>query len=285
MYKTKKQKQKILDANKVVFQKGHPVWGIEGIPDPTWDDLKWFKSFKGKNKEKQQYDLYWSMQGLRLWQIAKIMDYRRENNWENTLHLNHYLTFSDSKLTVMNAPFATDQSADAQMIKAYEILLTEDYAPFRWGHDTFEKFANSGSKALIELFIERGLLSVEQQAAVYDTLQNKIRKKPKINELQSYLKGEPSQEKNHVWEKLSEKMIAHTVVMQDGSTLRRIFDFAAENIKTIERDASGRPATFENHFNEVSNDALQQAADILTAASGAPEFTAVRKAAQPIPKS
>lgn len=32
-FKTKAEKQKIVEANKVVFDPGHPIWGIKGIPD------------------------------------------------------------------------------------------------------------------------------------------------------------------------------------------------------------------------------------------------------------
>lgn len=80
LWTSKEEKERLVQENKVVFQEGHPVWSVKGIPDPTWEDIKWaMKAGKTlQSKEKFTITLFELIKEKKFWRLAKLLEMRRE---------------------------------------------------------------------------------------------------------------------------------------------------------------------------------------------------------------
>ena len=71
------EKQRLIDQHKVVYDPDHPVWGVRGIPDPVWDDVKWWQYIsKEKNKKVLTAALKRCIKKDHIWCVAKLLEMR-----------------------------------------------------------------------------------------------------------------------------------------------------------------------------------------------------------------
>jgi len=71
------EKQRLIDQHKVVYNPDHPVWGVCNIPDPDWDDVKWWQYIsKEKNKKVLTAALKRCIKKDHIWCVAKLLEMR-----------------------------------------------------------------------------------------------------------------------------------------------------------------------------------------------------------------
>lgn len=74
LWTSEQDKERMVIENKVVFDAGHPVWGVKNIPDPDWEYIKWWK--KTRNKTPKCKILHKVAKAGQVWRVAKLLEYR-----------------------------------------------------------------------------------------------------------------------------------------------------------------------------------------------------------------
>lgn len=265
------------------YENTHPIWSIEGIPQPTKEDMKWFETQLKTKSIVDQHMAFYRAAHAHIWRVAKWMDHRSTLPADKKLDINHLLEFRDANAPIMRAPFTRELSPEAQLIML-KILQTENAKLLLWNTDShekqFQKMLQEPGHHVAQYLLEHDILTGEHKKRA---LMAVGRKRLSNNDAVSSQKEQKDLDDD--WCKLSDHRIAHTEVSDDGSSLKRIFDFAAMSVKTIERVPGEHPATFNEKFNDVSDKDINQAAEILKNHGGQFDWVIKKKKSAPIPKS
>lgn len=262
-----------LSAQKKVIKPDDPIWRIEGIPSPTKEDLEWFENQKAEENPATQHMAFYRACHEYPWRVAKWMEYRRSLPADQKLDINHLLSFNTSHAPVFLAPF-TREASQQDILTILKILTLEKAQPFDWPEerdDIFEKTLKQKDRRILKLLYEHNLLEKGKRKLAEYVLDQKGALPERI----FWPAGKDP------WNKLSETMISVVVKGNDGSSLKRIFDFAAQSVKTIERVPGEQPATFENSFRQVAEKDLDIAGLMLDMRGGSPAYISKKTTASP----
>ena len=154
---TKADKARMLDEHKVKFVKGHAVWGVKGIPDPDWEDLKWLiKRQKIIDRTPTLKDFNECRRNL--WRTAKLLEERLSEPESRRLNLNQ----EDGK--IINNPFYSDprQSVDTLTVFLELFISNQKIMPFKWRcSGDFDRLLNDQYYPVIEYMVQKDILHTD----------------------------------------------------------------------------------------------------------------------------
>jgi len=293
---SKEEKERMLEENKVVFDADHPVWGVKNIPDPDWSDLKWWKSASDPNNNQsvRLKKFHLACNEVKIWRIAKFLEQ------QNDLEQKHQLDFMAPQSFTGYSYRAPSERLFVQAVECGKIDALKGLEMFFAVRPHKIRNLYECDAWLVRACLEKGQLDVlvflaennqlkEHHLTEARNLARDMARPDVIDVLDESLKrnyGAPAilseSSENKEWFKISDTMIEQNLKTSEGGSLKRIFDFAAKTVKTIERIPGEQPATFENSFVQVGSEDVEQASVALKSRGGRADYHVKGRSVSPL---